>query len=203
MFVILSGCSAVGKNTVMNILLNGKNSRYVLMPTYTTRAMRPGEREGFPYHYLTKDQFMEKISSGELYEYEFIHTNYYGSSRKLMAEAAATGKTILKDIDVKGALNLSRLLKGEMKVVTVFLFADKETLVQRLLNRGDRPEDIEIRLQRYDEEMSYLEQYDYAVEHLDLDATVRRVKDIIRIEKRKETLERKKNRVSGTEPDAR
>ena len=173
MFVILSGCSAVGKNTVMNVLLSQKNSPYVLMPTYTTRDMRPGEREGFPYHYLTKEQFQEKIDSGELYEYEFIHTNYYGSSRVLMAKAAAKGKTILKDIDVKGALNLSRILHDDMKVVTVFLYADKEILVQRLLNRGDKLEDIEIRLQRYDEEMSYKDRYDYAVENLDLDETVR------------------------------
>ena len=66
MFVILSGCSAVGKNTVMNILLSQKNSRYVLMPTYTTRDMRPGEREGFPYHYLTHEQFKEKIATQEM-----------------------------------------------------------------------------------------------------------------------------------------
>lgn len=192
MFVILSGCSAVGKNTVMNILLSQKNSRYVLMPTYTTRDMRPGEREGFPYHYLTQEQFKEKIASGELYEYEHIHTNYYGSSRVLLANAAKTGKTILKDIDVKGALNLSRILHDEMKVVTIFLYADKEILVKRLLGRGDKPEDIEIRLKRYEEEMSYRDQYDYAVENLVLDETVSRVKKIIALEKRRETLDRKR-----------
>lgn len=192
MFVILSGCSAVGKNTVMNILLSQKNSRYVLMPTYTTRDMRPGEREGFPYHYLSHEQFKEKIASGELYEYEHIHTNYYGSSRVLLANAAKTGKTILKDIDVKGALNLSRILHDEMKVVTIFLYADKEILVKRLLGRGDKPEDIEIRLKRYEEEMSYRDQYDYAVENLVLDETVSRVKKIIALEKRRETLDRKR-----------
>ena len=192
MFVILSGCSAVGKNTVMNVLLQEKGSRYVLMPTYTTRDMRPGEREGFPYHYLTKEQFQEKIDSGELYEYEFIHTNFYGSSRVLLAEAAKSGKTIVKDIDVKGALNLGRILKDEMKVVTVFLYADKEVLIDRLRGRGDKMEDIEIRLQRYEEEMSYLPQYDYAIENLDLAETVRKVKNIVRVEKRRETLAKKK-----------
>ena len=192
MFVILSGCSAVGKNTVMNVLLKESASRYVLMPTYTTRDMRPGEREGFPYHYLTKEQFEEKIKSGELYEYEFIHTNYYGSSRVLLAEAAKTGKTIVKDIDVKGALNLSRILKDELKVVTVFLYADKQILVDRLRGRGDKMEDIKIRLQRYEEEMSYLPQYDYAIENLDLAETVRKVKSIVRAEKRKETIARRK-----------
>ena len=198
MFVILSGCSAVGKNTVMNVLLNEKHSRYVLMPTYTTRDMRPGEREGFPYHYLTKEQFREKIDSGELYEYEFIHTNYYGSSRVLLARAAATGKTLIKDIDVKGSLNLSRLLRDEMKVVTIFLYADREVLTQRLLNRGDKLEDIKIRLSRYEEEMSYMPQYDYRIENIVLEDTVAAVKKIVRVEKRKETIAARKAAEKGS-----
>ena len=61
MFVILSGCAAVGKNTVINTLLNEENSQFGFMPTYTTRAPRPGEVEGFPYHYLTEEQFRDRL----------------------------------------------------------------------------------------------------------------------------------------------
>lgn len=186
MFVILSGCSAVGKNTIINKLLGEPNSPYILMPTYTTRSMRPGEREGFPYHYLTVQQFEDKIASGELYEYEKIHNNYYGSSRLLLADALTSGKIILKDIDVKGSVNLSRILKDDIKVISIFLYADKEVLSERLRLRGDSQSDIEIRLGRYDEEMTYKDKSDYQIENLDLDKTVRKIKRIIAKESKTE-----------------
>ena len=179
MFVILSGCAAVGKNTVINTLLGEENSAFGFMPTYTTRAPRPGEVEGFPYHYLTEEQFREKIAEGELFEHEFIHTSFYGSSRKLLAEALATGKTIIKDIDVKGAVNLGRILKDEVKVVTVFLYIGKDELERRLIGRGDSPEQIRIRMSRYEEEMSYFDSFDYTIENVHLEETVRRVKEIV------------------------
>lgn len=185
MFVILSGCAAVGKNTVINTLLNEQNTQFAFMPTYTTRAPRPGEVEGFPYHYLTQEQFEEKIASGELFEHEFIHTSYYGSSRVLLAKALATGKTIIKDIDVKGAVNLGRILKDEVKVVTVFLYIEKDELERRLIGRGDSPEQIRIRMGRYEEEMSYFDHFDYRIENVHLEETVRRIKEIVSDELKK------------------
>lgn len=178
MLIILSGCAAVGKNTVINTLLQEERSRFGFMPTYTTRAPRPGEIEGFPYHFLTEEQFRQKIEEGELYEHEHIHTSYYGSSRKLLAEALQTGKIIIKDIDVKGAANLSRLLRQDVKVVTVFLYIGKDELERRLRGRGDSEEQIRIRMGRYEEEMSYRNAYDYQIENLVLEDTVRKIKEI-------------------------
>lgn len=183
MLIILSGCAAVGKNTVINALLNEKNSEFVFMPTYTTRAPRPGEIEGFPYHYLSEEQFRSKIEQDELFEHEFIHTSYYGSSRKLLAAAMQTGKTVIKDIDVKGAVNLERILKDEVKVVTVFLYIDKNELERRLIDRGDSEEQIRIRMGRYEEEMSYRDSFDYRIENGCLESTVQRIKEIVSREK--------------------
>lgn len=178
MLVILSGCAAVGKNTVINKLLEQKE-RFGFMPTYTTRAPRPGEVEGFPYFFLTEEQFRQKISEGELFEHEFIHTSYYGSSRKLLADAMSSGKTIIKDIDVKGAVNLSRILKDDIKVVTIFLYINKEELEHRLIGRGDSEEDIRIRMSRYEEEMSYRDMFDYQIENVYLEETVSKVSEIV------------------------
>lgn len=182
MLIILSGCSAVGKNTVINELLGEENSPFGFMPTYTTRAPRPGEREGFPYHFLTDEQFRQKIAEGELYEYEQIHTGYYGSSRKLLAQAQENGKILIKDIDVKGAMNLRRLLQQDMKVVTVFLYIEKDELRRRLVGRGDSAEQIEIRLGRYDEEMAYGDQFDHRIRNEVLEETVAKIKQIAKQE---------------------
>lgn len=179
MLIILSGCAAVGKNTVINALLNEEGSQFGFMPTYTTRAPRPGEVEGFPYHYLTEEAFRRKIDEGELFEHEFIHTSYYGSSRKLLAEALTSGKTIIKDIDVKGAVNLSKILKDEVKVVTIFLYIGKGELLNRLNGRGDSEEQIRIRMGRYEEEMSYQDAFDYRIENVRLEETVQKVKEIV------------------------
>ncbi len=185
MLVILSGCAAVGKNTVINTLLGEENSTFGFMPTYTTRAPRPGEVEGFPYHFLTEEQFREKIASGELFEHEFIHTSYYGSSRKLLAKALESGKTIIKDIDVKGAVNLGKILKGEVKVITIFLYIGKDELERRLTGRGDSAEQIKIRMGRYEEEMSFFDMFDYRIENVCLEETVKKVKEIVLAEKDK------------------
>ena len=178
MLIILSGCAAVGKNTVINTLLAEEGSRFGFMPTYTTRAPRPGEVEGFPYHFLTEEQFRQKIEERELYEHEHIHTSYYGSSRKLLADALKTGKIIIKDIDVKGATNLKGLLDKDVKVVTVFLYIGKDELERRLRGRGDSEEQIRIRLGRYGEEMSYGSRFDYRIENVVLEETVRKIKEI-------------------------
>lgn len=177
MLIILSGFSGTGKNTVINALLSEEDSKFCSMPTYTTRAMRDGECEGKPYHFLTKEQFEEKISSSELYEYEFIHKSYYGSSRKLLAEALSGGKIVIKDIDVKGALNLKRLLTDQ-KVVTVFLYVEEDELRKRLLGRGDLPEDIDLRMKRYPEEMEYMKSFDYRINNIDLQRTIEIIKAI-------------------------
>lgn len=185
MLMILSGFSGSGKNTVINALLKEPDGGFTSMPTYTTRAMREGEREGFPYHFLTEEQFREKIASGELYEYEFIHKSFYGSSKKLLAEALSAGKTVIKDIDVKGAMNLKRLLAGDVKVVTVFLYVGKEELTRRLRGRGDSEEDIALRLSRLPEESGYMEAFDYRIENTDLAQTLAKIREIAEKESEK------------------
>ena len=136
MLVIFSGCSGVGKNTVINKLMS-ENDSYRLLPTYTTRDMRPGEREGMPYHFISEEQFEQKIAQGEFYEYERVHNHYYGTSRKLLTKGVESKKILVKDIDVNGALNLSEILKDDVHIVTLFLYVESaDVLVERLVGRG-------------------------------------------------------------------
>ncbi len=181
MLVIFSGCSGVGKNTVINNLLS-KTDEYKLLPTYTTRDKRPGEKDGVPYYFTTKDAFREKIANGDFYEHEIVHTNYYGTSRALLAEGVASGKTLMKDIDVNGALNLSEMLKNDIKIVTLFLYVEsEEILVERLTGRGEK--DIALRLERYNHEMSKQRFYSYLINNVSLEGTSTLVNEIVSFEK--------------------
>ncbi|MDD6800160.1 MAG: guanylate kinase [Firmicutes bacterium] len=180
MLILFSGCSGVGKNTVMNELM-AKNPLLEAYPSYTTRQMRDYESEGNPYHFVSEKKFCEMRDAGEFFEHEIIHNNMYGTSKKLLEEKLASGKTPIKDIDVYGARNLKRLLKNEVEIVSIFLYVDSpKTLAERLTGRGET--EIELRLKRYETEMEMLPYYDYAINNRNLDETVELVERIIRFE---------------------
>lgn len=180
MLVIFSGGSGVGKNTVIAEIL--KTGNFALMPTYTTRDKRPLESEGNPYCFLTDAEFKKKIEENELYEYENVHGHYYGTSKLLLKEKLALGKTLLKDIDVLGTQNLVKSIGKDVKIVTLFLKVDsKDVLVQRLTERKET--EIEKRLARYDMEMSYSDKYDYIITNNDLLDTKNLVLEIVKAEK--------------------
>ena len=169
MLVVFSGGSGVGKNTVIEHLL--KEGGYELMPTYTTRQQRPNESVGNPYYFITEDEFKEKIASEELFEYNIVHGNYYGTSRVLYEEKIKSGKVLLKDIDVMGTQNLVETLGKQAAMLTIFLRVDsKEVLVERL--KGRKELEIDKRLQRYDLEQTYQTKYDYIITNNTLEETL-------------------------------
>ena len=134
MLIIFSGGSGVGKNTVIEHLI--AHGGFALMPTYTTRARRPNESEGHPYHFLSDAEFEAKLREGEFYEHQQVHGHYYGTSKKLLRESLATGKILLKDIDVLGTQNLVRAVGEDLKIVTIFLKVDSSDVLAERLNES-------------------------------------------------------------------
>ena len=176
MLVVFSGGSGVGKNTIIEKLL--EDGGFELLPTYTTRAQRPNESFGKPYHFITEEQFKEKIEAGELFEYNIVHGNYYGTSKVLFDEKIKSGKVLLKDIDVQGTQELASTLGKMTKLLTFFLRVDsKEVLVQRLIERKEK--EIEKRLARYELEQTYQTKYDYIITNNYLEETLGICRDII------------------------
>lgn len=188
MLVILSGVSGAGKDTIKKELMKRMNN-VVSLPSYTSRRPREGEEEGVQYHFITKEQFEEKIHNGEFYEYDLHHENYYGTSKKLLNEKIESGKIIVKDIEVNGTENLINLLKNETKLVSIFLKVDKEELRHRLEQRGDNlsEEEITLRLGRLQYEESKIGLYDYVIKNDDFEKTVQIIMTIIENEHRLET----------------
>ena len=190
MLVILSGVSGAGKDTIKKELIK-RMDNVISLPSFTSREPREGEEEGVQYHFITREEFMNKIAQDEFYEYDIHHNNYYGTSKKLMNEKIQSGKIIVKDIEVNGTENLIRLLANETKLVPIFLKVDREELKRRLINRGDNlsPEEMELRLSRLDYEESKIGLYDYVIKNDDLEKTVQIIMTIIenelRIEKEK------------------
>lgn len=183
MLVLLSGTSGAGKDTIKNELIR-RMENVESLPSYTTRSQRTGDKPGITYHFVTKEQFEEMIKNNEFYEYNLHHENYYGTSRKIMNEKIADGKIIVKDMDVNGTENLVKLLKDEIKVVTIFLKVEKEELRKRLANREDKPseKEMELRLSRMEYEESKIGSYDYVLINNNLEKTINIIMTIIKSE---------------------
>ena len=183
MLILLSGVSGAGKDTIKKELIK-RMENVESLPSYTDRKPREGEKTGVIYNFVTTQEFEEMIKNNEFYEYNIHHEHYYGTSRKLMNEKIASGKIIVKDMDVNGTENLIDILKNDTKVITIFLRVPKEILRKRLEKRTSTPDlkEITLRLNRFDYEESKIGMYDYVLKNNDLDKTVDIIMDIIKHE---------------------
>ena len=180
MLVILSGVAGAGKDTIKKELLK-RIDKVTTLPSFTDREPRATDVAGETYNFVSTEEFERMIKDNELYEYDVHHEHYYGTSKKYMNEKIASGKVIVKDMDVNGTENLIKLLKNDVKVVTIFLKVPKNVLEERLINRSEKPsmKEIKLRLNRFDYEESKIGLYDYVIKNNDLEKTVQIILTII------------------------
>ena len=134
--VVISGPSGVGKDAVIQRLQAKRPDLYFVV-TATSRAMRPGERDGAEYFFVSRAQFEAWIAEGRLLEHALVYGEYKGIPRAQVEDALAGGTDVVLRIDVQGAATVRRLLPG---LVSLFLVAESDAaLVQRLLARKTEP----------------------------------------------------------------
>lgn len=173
---VISGFSGAGKGTIMKELI--RQYPYFLSVSATTRKPREGEVDGREYFFHTKSEFEHMIAQGELIEWAEYVGNYYGTPKKAVERQLAEGKDVLLEIEMQGGM----LVKEQFpQAVLIFITPPSyEELKNRLEGRGtESGEEIENRLLRATEEVSYMKSYDYIVVNKDLAEAVSRVNDII------------------------
>ncbi len=174
--VVMSGPSGAGKSTLCKLLL--EDPRVLFSISATTRAPRKGEVDGRDYHFITPDQFRQLIREGAFIEHAEVHGNLYGTLRKPMEEALERGDVYLLEIDVQGANQLKAL--GEPGLYVFVAPPDFETLRQRLVGRGtDRPEVIERRLKKAEDEYRERVRYDHVVINDDLQRSLQQIRSLV------------------------
>ncbi len=182
LLIVISGPAGSGKGTVNGRLLESPD--YTFSVSATTRAPRPGEVDGKNYHFVTRECFEEKIAAGELLEYTCYCENYYGTLLRESMEVLESGKNLILEIEVEGALNVKRLYPEAILIMLLPpSFAVQEA---RLRGRGTETEDkIQKRLARTREELPEIVHYDYVVYNYDggVDACADDIRAIVRAEK--------------------
>ena len=179
--IVLSGFSGSGKGTIMKELMKKYSDRYALSISATTRQPRTGETDGVEYFFKTKEQFEEMIAQDKLIEYARYVENYYGTPKSYVEEQLASGKDVILEIEIQGALKVKEKFPD-----TVLLFVtppSAEALKERLTGRGtETAEVIASRLSRAVEEAEGIEEYDYLVVNDVLEDCVEEVHAIIQNE---------------------
>ncbi|MBI5365871.1 MAG: guanylate kinase [Planctomycetes bacterium] len=178
-FFLVIGPSGVGKNTLITkVLRKHPDIRYLV--TVTTRPRRPGEREGDPYHFVTRQEFDQKIARGDLIEWKQIHSGeYYGCPRQPVDDGLAAGVDLMKDIDVLGAQDVLAAYPAD--VVPVFVATSSMAdLEKRIRGRSHAPEaEVQERLARARMEMEHQDRFKYLLYNDDLAVSAEQLARIV------------------------
>lgn len=186
---VVSGPSGSGKDTVLKGLF-AKNPDIVFSISSITRAMRPGEKEGEKYNFISREHFEEMIKNDLLLEHNVFVGNYYGTPRIPVEKAVSEGRDIIIEVDVNGAAQIRKKLP---EAVTVFIMPPSfEELKRRLVGRGTESEElIEKRLRSALDEIRRAEEYDYIIVNDDAAAASQSLMSVIKACRLK--TERQKN----------
>ena len=178
--IVIFGTSGSGQDAVIEGLME-KRIKAVRVITTVTREKRPGEKQGKPYYFITKERFEKMIKADEFIEWDEHYGAYYGLPYKELERVKKTGKIVLLKTEMRGALTIKKKIP---LAITIFI---KPPSLRAALNRlKKRKERVEVIKKRTEEIRNYLKskndhKFDYVVINKEgkLGETVEKVRKII------------------------
>ncbi len=179
---MVSGPSGSGKTTLLKRLTRDRliAKKLARSVSYTTRAKRPGERQGRDYFFITQQEFRRFLREKKIIEWTKYLNNYYATPRGFAEKQLKSGKVLLLCLDVKGASRNKRLYPRQS--TTIFILPPSlPELRKRITSRCCRTKKKEIkkRLALADAEIIRACQYDYCLLNKDLNQVTRELREII------------------------
>lgn len=176
--IAVSAPSGTGKTTIVKKILN-EFPELVFSVSATTRKKRDYEIEGVDYFFITEDEFKSKIEKHEFIEWEKFYDYYYGTFKSYIEENIGQGKSVIVEIDVKGALALKKIYPDS---VLIFIYPPSiDELVRRLTNRQTENEtDLKKRIERAKMELSLKDNFDYFIINDDLEKAITETESLIK-----------------------
>ncbi|MDR3593249.1 guanylate kinase [Clostridium sp.] len=181
LLIVISGPSGAGKGTICKSFLE-RNKDVVLSVSATTRSPRNGEIEGINYYFMSKEEFKVKIEANDFLEYAEVYDNYYGTPKSNVEEVLESGKNVILEIDIQGALKVK---ENTQEGVFIFILPPSmEELKQRIINRGsETKESLMKRFKSAYKEINFVSKYNYAVVNDKVELAVEKLEAIISAEK--------------------
>jgi guanylate kinase len=178
---VITAPSGAGKSSLINALLKDDPS-LKLSISYTTRAPRPGEKNGREYHFVDEAAFLRMRDAGEFLESAQVHGNHYGTSRKVIEEALARGEDVVLEIDWQGAQQVRRLYP---QCIGIFIVPPSvQELERRMRERGQDSEPvIRRRVENAREELAHQAEFQYAIINKDFETARHQLAETVRKER--------------------
>ncbi len=175
--IVVSGFAGSGKGTLMKEIME-QYDNYALSISATTRQPRGAEVDGKEYFFKTVEEFEKMIAQGELIEYANYVGNYYGTPKAYVEEKLASGKDVILEIEIQGALKVKKQFP---ETLLLFVTPPNATILkERLVGRGtESMEVVEQRMKRAAEEAEGISSYDYILINDDLQTCVAQMHHII------------------------
>jgi guanylate kinase len=176
--IAVSSPSGGGKTSIIKRILKDF-PEIIFSVSATTRPKRSNETNGVDYYFITDLEFEQKIKNGEFIEWERFYDYYYGTLKSEVDNNLPAGRSVLFEIDVKGAISLKKIYKD-----SVLIFIDPpsfDELVKRLKRRKTETEiDLQKRIDRAKMELSFKPKFDYIFVNDDLEKVYKQIKDLIK-----------------------
>ncbi|MHB8789541.1 MAG: guanylate kinase [Desulfobulbaceae bacterium] len=175
---VLSAPSGGGKTTILKEVMADLPG-LVFSISHTTRPPRPGEVAGHDYHFVSREEFraMQEGTPSGFLEWAVVHNNLYGTGRVEVERQLQSGRDVILDIDVQGALQVQSAASPVMIFIAPPSLAELEA---RLRKRGTESEDtVRLRLDNAREELKFADRYDYLIINDRLEEAVDSLRAII------------------------
>lgn len=164
---LVVGTSGSGKGALLK-RAKAHHPEIVFPRSCTTRAMRPTEREGDTYHFLTPEDFQQHIDDNDFLEWAEYGGQRYGTLKSEILPALEEGKLVLREVDVQGARSIRQLIPAENLAIIYIYVGDWETLARRIQGRAPMTaEELDARKRRYEDEQIFRTEASYIVNNPD------------------------------------
>jgi guanylate kinase len=186
--ILISAPSGGGKTTLCQQLLAARPNMTRAV-TCTTRAPRPGEKDGVDYYFLDPAEFQRRVQAGEFIEHATVFGRSYGILRSELLDKLRLGRDVLLAVDVQGAATIRdrALADAELNraLVTVFLTPPSIVVLEERLKKraSDAPEEIQKRLGIARKEIAQWNNFDYLLISTSIPEDLRRMLAIVEAEK--------------------
>lgn len=161
--IVIVAPSGTGKSTLMKRVRKDFKGRLIESISYTTRDIRPNEKDGLDYFFVSKPEFEKMISRDEFTEWALVHGDYKGTSKRYVEKKMREGANLIFDLDIQGTDSMKKAFGDQAKAIFIRP-PSFEVLEERLRGRGTESEDaINTRLNNAKIELSRSGDYDYSI----------------------------------------